>query len=420
MSTSDYLLQIPEKAGVYLFKDHLKNIIYVGKAKSLKKRVRSYFQKTYDWKISALLEEHECVDFILTKNETEALLLEAQLIKQHQPKYNVLLKSGQPFLYVLITNDNSPSVELVRNKKKKGTYFGPFLHKRQARSAYRYLMETFRLEKCTVNIEGGCLRYHIGICAGTCRADFNPQDYLFRIHLAQNLLKGNFKEAQQQITEHIKIAVKERKYEKAQHLHEYLQNLEAIFETLKTKFTETKYEKEMAVVTAPIARLHFQPDYSLAHKIQERLQLEKPISRIDCFDISHFQSNFIVGSCIRFTDGIPDKSYFRRFKIRTLTTQNDYAALQEIITRRYKNKGELPDLVLIDGGKGQLSAAQEVLKNVYIASLAKREETLFMDQFPHGILLHSTDDVGKLLISLRDYAHHFAISYHRLKRYKAE
>jgi len=142
------------------------------------------------------------------------------------------------------------------------------------------------------------------------------------------------------------------------------------------------------------------------------------VNTIDCFDISHFQGHSIVGSCVRFTHGKPDKNKFRRFKIKYLTDQNDYAALQEIVLRRYADSAELPDLILIDGGKGQLSAVQKVLTGVYIVSLAKKEELLFSSYFPQGIALTVHEDVGKILIALRDYAHHFAISYHRLLRSK--
>ena len=153
-----------------------------------------------------------------------------------------------------------------------------------------------------------------------------------------------------------------------------------------------------------------------AQEIQTFLHLKKAPISIDCFDISHFQSRYIVGSCVRFTNGVPDKNKFRRFKITSLTTQNDYAALQEIVTRRYKKPEDIPDLVVIDGGKGQRNAVLEVFKDAPCVSLAKREEILFSDAHPQGRQLFVNEPVGKLFISLRDYAHHFAISYHRLLR----
>ena len=186
---------------------------------------------------------------------------------------------------------------------------------------------------------------------------------------------------------------------------------------MKAKFTDTKYEKEVFLATIPIWK-KTEKDQSLAKKIQVTLNLSVAPVTIDCFDISHFQSRYIVGSCIRFEHGIPDKNNFRRFKIRTLTEQNDYAALQEIVTRRYKNKNNIPDLIVIDGGKGQLHAVRNVLPCALIVSLAKREERLFTPNNPEGIKLNQSSDVGKFFIGLRDYAHHFAISYHRNRRNK--
>lgn len=406
---------LPLTSGIYLFKDISQQIMYIGKAKSIRKRVQTYFNKTMDWKVAALLQEFASIDYIQTKTETEALLLEAQLIKKYQPKYNVLLKSGQPFLYILF-GIHARTVELVRNKKKKGIYFGPFLHKRQARSAYRYLMETFQLERCNVKIDGGCLRYHIGLCAGTCRSDFDESIYIFRLELAKSLLQGNYRESLKQLAEQLQNAVNHKQYEKARQLHAFQQHLDVIFETLKTKFSETKYVKDIARVTSPGALPNIKYE-ALALQVQESLHLQRPVNTIDCFDISHFQSKAIVGSCIRFIDGKPEKNKFRRFLVRTLYEQNDYAALQEIVQRRYKDNHDYPDLILIDGGKGQLSSVLKVIKDkVPVASLAKKEETLFMSYIPHGILLRVHEPVGKLLIALRDYAHHFAITYHRLRR----
>ncbi|MGE0206582.1 MAG: GIY-YIG nuclease family protein [Candidatus Babeliales bacterium] len=409
---------IPTSPGIYLFKNKDNTIIYIGKAKSLKKRVNSYFLNYHkDWKIKALIDEHTSIDHIVTKTEPEALLLEAQLIKQHQPKYNVLLKSGQPFVYLLFTAEPLPQLELVRNKKKKGTYFGPFLHKKQARSVYSYLLRTFRLEWCKTKIKEGCLRYHIDLCVGNCRQDFNPDEYLFRIELTKDILKGHYEKSLKDLKERITLHSKNFEFEKAKNLHEYVQNLDTIFATLKTKFSDKKYEHDVFIATMPLAHKK-EPDLKLAEELQAFLQHHDPIKTVDCFDISHFQGNYIVGSCVRFTYGVPDKHHFRHFKIKTLVQQNDYAALQEIVSRRYKNPAEIPDLIVIDGGKGQLSAVKAILPAAPLVSLAKREERLFTGYNPEGILLNQKTEVGKFFIALRDYAHHFAISYHRKRRNK--
>lgn len=408
---------LPALPGVYLFKKD-DQLLYVGKAKVLRKRVASYFQKKHqDWKIEALLQEYTSIEHIVTKNEVEAELLEAQLISRYKPKYNVLLRSGQPFLYILFTTDELSELELVRNKKKKGTYFGPFIHKQKARSAYKYLIETFRLYLCHKKIAGGCLHYHLGICAGMCRSDFDQEGYLFRLSLALQLLKGNYKQSLAALKKHVAEATAKLQFEKAKVLYDYLQNLEDIFQTIKTKFSEEKYATETFLVTEPhVPKLTAQKE--LAGQVQQFLGLSKPIEMIDCFDVSHIQGRFIVGSCIRFTNGKPDKNKFRRFRIKTLAGQDDYAALQEIVSRRYRDPLELPDLIVVDGGKGQLNAVKDLVGNTPLAALAKREERLFSNNYPQGVLLDKQSDVGLLFLALRDYAHHFAISYHKKRRSK--
>jgi len=417
--------RFPRQPGVYLFKDKESQIIYIGKATSLRDRVRSYFSKERhnDLKVHSLIEEHESIDYIATKTEMEASLLEAHLIAKHQPKFNVLLKNGQPFLYILFTNSTLPTMEIVRNKKKKGIYFGPFLHKMKARSVYNFLTKTFRLNMCNKKIEHGCLAYHIGTCAGNCRNDFDINEYRLRLALAMDVLKGNNKEYTQKIKEQIEVYSKQLAFEKAQHLHKYLTDLDYIFQNIRLRFSPSKYATDVYVALNPL-ECYTQTDKqttndrpSINTQLQQFLKLEKPIQTIDCFDISHFQSSSLVGSCIRFTDGKPDKNKFRRFKIRTLKKQNDYAALQEIVTRRYKNN-DLPDVILIDGGKGQLNAIKKLGLETVCVSLAKKEELLFGDMFAEGIKLDVKTDIGKLLIALRDYAHHFAIGYHRIRRNK--
>lgn len=409
---------VPKLTGVYLFKDAQEAIIYIGKAKNLHHRVSSYFQKySTDWKIKQLIDEYADVDYILTSTETESLLLEAELVQKYKPKFNVLLKEGQPFLYILFTPSEIPIVELVHNKKKKGTYFGPFLQKGPARKTYQFLMQTFRLNLCNKKIDLGCLDYHLGNCAGNCKKDFDMTDYIFRVDLAKKALKNNQEEFIQNIKDQMSLYSSSFAFEKAQRLNEYLQNVDTIFTTLNMHFSTDKFATDIFVASTP-RPYTAQHDDNINIELQKFFGFTTPIRTIDCFDISHFQSSYLVGSCVRFTDGKPEKSMFRHFNIKTLTEQNDYAALQEIIQRRYKNKTDLPDLIVIDGGKGQLSAAYAVLPDAPMVSLAKREEIMYGPQFPEGIHLDVHTNVGKLLIALRDYAHHFAINYHRLKRKK--
>lgn len=416
--TPEIVKKLPTLSGIYVFKDKNGGIIYIGKAKNLRQRVSSYFNKqTEDWKVQELVKEHATIEHIITKNEIEALLLEAQLIKTYKPKYNVLLKSGNPFLYILVSTDKLPELKLVRTKKEKGSYFGPFLQKHKARSVYEFLLRTLRLRLCSASIEQGCLEYHMNKCAGNCLSSFNKEAYLTRLTFAQRLLEGNYEACESFLKEEIQKHNRSLEFEVSKNLSKYLYSLESIFATLKTGFTETKYAKDISVVTTHIAYKAEQPLEALS-ELQALLGIQYPIESIDCFDISHFQSSFIVGSSIRFTHGIPDKNQFRRFKIKSLIEQNDYAALQEIVQRRYKNLNDIPDVILIDGGKGQLNAVQEVFPKALCISLAKKEELLFTPRHPQGIHLSLHTAAGKLLIALRDYAHHFAVSYHKTLRSK--
>lgn len=412
-------LNLPSMPGIYLFKDANNAIIYIGKAKSLRTRVRSYFKTPHtDWKVESLMTEYGSMEFIITKSEMEALLLEASLIREHKPKFNVLLKTGQPFLYIFVTNDELPQITLVRNKKERGTYFGPFLQKGQTRSAYRYLIQTFKLFMCNKTIENGCLDYHLGLCAGNCKKEFNKEDYKFRVQLAIDALKSNHAAFLKSVKAKIAEYNAQLAFEKSKRMHEYLLNLDTIFTTIRTRFSLVRFEDALVDATAPRKYVPARAQEA-GDDVQQLLNLPSAPKTIDCFDISHFQSSYLVGSCIRFTNGIPDKNKFRRFKIKTLVEQNDYAALAEIVSRRYKDPAELPDLILIDGGKGQLSAVTHLVPNTPCISLAKREETIFGTQFPEGKKLDIQTPAGQLLIALRDYAHHFAVTYHRTRRRKA-
>ena len=416
--TPDYIKKLPKLPGIYVFKDKESGIIYIGKAKSLHSRVISYFRRQNDdWKVQELIKEHTTVEYILTKNEIEALLLEAQLIRTYKPKYNVLLKNTNPFMYLLISQEKLPQLKLVRTKKEKGIYFGPFLYKQKARSVYEYLMRTLRLRLCSAKIENGCLDYHLKRCAGNCLKNFDREEYIMRIQLAQRLLEGNYKACKNLLLQQVKEHNTKMEFEISKKLSAYLVDLDLIFQTLKTGFTQTKYVKDISEITTPL-RQKIERPLKAFEELQKLLNLPQVPQTIDCFDISHFQSSYLVGSCIRFLHGMPEKNKFRRFRIKTLTEQNDYAALKEIVQRRYRDPQELPDIVLIDGGKGQLSAVKDLFPSVCFISLAKKEEILFSSLHPEGIALDPQSAGGQILMYLRDYAHHFAVSYHKVLRSK--
>jgi excinuclease ABC subunit C len=234
---------IPTRPGVYFFKNAVGEILYIGKAKNLRSRIRSYFRKsTYDWKVESLIAEYALIDFVETVSDMEALLLEATLIKEHKPKFNVLLKTGNPFVYILFTSQPIPEMKLARNKKEKGIYYGPFVSKKEARSVFDFLRRTLRLHICNQCIDGGCLDYHLGVCAGRCLGSFDVNEYKTRLDIAQELLDSNIKRARELIVNQMQAFNEAREYEKARNLSVYLENLEPLLASLKTHFHERKYE----------------------------------------------------------------------------------------------------------------------------------------------------------------------------------
>lgn len=423
----------PASPGVYFFKDSNNAILYIGKAKNLKKRLTSYFSSS-DFKVIELLQQAIDIEFVTTNNEIEALFLEAQLIKQHQPSFNRLLKAGNPYIYIFFSQDASKlsTISIVRFKKKKGNYFGPFLTKKDALFVVEYLKKSLQLTICNKKIETGCLQYHINICAGSCKSDFDTEFYTFRLNLAQQILDDRYEQAIDQLHQEIKLNNINLNFERSAHLAKYLQSLQAIVQTLQALQT-TKFSN-LPTYVASLEKPHNQKvidehasHINLLSALKKRLGLKKIPYTIDCFDISHMQSQSIVGSCVRFLNGKPDKKKFRHFGIKSLIEQNDYAALCEIVARRYKKIEDFPDLIMIDGGRGQLNATQHLAGPAEIISLAKttaelpgvrqsQTGTIFFKDQEKTIELDIHQDTDRLLLQIRDYAHHFAISYHRKKQ----
>jgi len=401
--------KLPLLPGVYFFRNKEGEIIYIGKAKSIKVRVASYFKnKIDDWKIKGIVAECETVEYQVTHNEVAALILEAEMIKKYKPRFNLLLKFGSPFVYLLFQEVPYPDLVITRILKKNSIFLGPFMNKKALRRILFFLQTTFQLYRCNKTISNGCLHYHLGLCAGSCRTDFNETDYRKRLKLAYSVLTDNHDSFIQLITDQIKAYNKEHAFEKALSWADYLKQARLIFDAIADSCDSEKFDRYNKKTLLKV-------DPLLSQSLKKFLDLNNPVNIIDCFDISHFQSQALVGSCIRFVDGVPEPSFFRHFIIESMTEQNDYAALQEIITRRYADDS-LPDLILIDGGKGQLSAIKKIFPQASLAALAKREERLFCDRFPDGIILDKHSKLGLLLIEIRNYTHHFAISYHRKRR----
>lgn len=397
---------LPKNAGVYIFRNKAEQIIYIGKAKSIAKRIASYFNNPDEFKVGMILQEAITLETIPVESELEALHLEADLIKKYQPKYNTLLKEGNPFIYLFFSQEKIPTISIVRTKRKKGTYIGPFLSKKAAHSVFNFLIETFKLKLCKKKIKHGCLQYHIGICAGYCSPDFDLEFYKLRFELAKYLVNKEPERASIIIDEEIKKASKELKFERAKKLLEYKKNFEIFSQTIQ----------KLATMPSRKQKQDDSKNLDLLIAIQKRLHLKHVPYVIDCFDISHLQSQAIVGSCIRYVDGSPEPNSFRRFQVKTLIQQDDYAALKEIVQRRYKGNKNYPNLIIVDGGKGQINAIKPYIGTAELVGLAKREETIITADLLSYIKLDAHRPEDLLLIQIRDKTHHFAISYHRKKR----
>lgn len=397
---------LPQNPGVYIFRNKQEQIIYIGKAKSIAKRIASYFNNPDELKVEMILQEATTLETIPVSSELEALHLEAELVKKYQPKYNTLLKEGNPFIYLFFSQEKLPILTIVRTKRKKGTYVGPFLSKKAAHSVFNFLIETFKLKLCKKKIPHGCLQYHIGICAGYCSDEFDLEFYKLRFELAKFLVSKEPEKANLIIDKEIQKAFQELKFERAKKLLEYKKNFEIFAQTVQ----------KLAVMPSRRKKQNDSKNLELLIAIQKRLGLKHIPYVIDCFDISHLQSQAIVGSCIRYVDGNPEPNSFRRFQIKSLIQQDDYAALQEIVQRRYKDGQNFPNLIIVDGGKGQINAIKPYIGTAELVGLAKKEETIISANLLNFIKLdhHRPEDL--LLLQIRDKTHNFAISYHRKKR----
>lgn len=398
---------LPLTSGVYLMKDADGAIIYVGKAVSLRERVLSYFRTRppIQSKTNLLVAAIADINFIETASEAEALILEASLIKEYDPKYNIELRDDKSYPYIVITNEKFPRVFIDRpHEKIKGyKYFGPYVAVSLIREALTIIRKIFHFRTCQPFPEKECLDYHIGLCEAPCIGKISTSDYAKNIHKVILILEGKKDDLYRGLKEEMEDLVKEKKFEEAAKVRDQLQAIGALYSGTQ----DINYFKE-------------------AEQLQRALNLPRLPERIETFDISNIMGNQAVGSMVSFLNGKPDKKNYRRFKIREVAGIDDFQMIAEIVRRRYlrlKNEGVLyPDLIVIDGGKGQLSAAVDELKklnvDIPIISLAKKEEEIFLPNRRNSIKLSHQSLGLKLLQRVRDEAHRFAVSYHRLLREK--
>ena len=546
----DILMQkvagLPTKPGIYIYRNASNTIIYVGKAKNLRNRVKSYFQdRPMDAKTKALIRYIHDVEIIVTDTETEALLLENNLIKEYRPKYNILLKDDKTYPSIRITNEEFPRIFSTRTIIRDGSqYFGPYTDGKYLYHLLKTLRTIFPLRSCDFplskqNIIAGkykvCLDYHIQKCNGPCAAHESKEEYGMHIKQAIQFLNGKTREVEKMMEERMNKFAEDLRFEEAAMIRNRLQMLREYVSKQKIVSTDLidrdifaiaiidddacivilnirdgkmvgkrhffiaqaggREEKELLRVALEryylesdaipeeillpieiededydlkwlnmkkgstieisipkigdkkkvigmaetnamflVRELHLQRaarDQALPRGIailQQDLRLARAPRRIECFDNSHIQGTDYVSSMVVFLDGKPKKSDYRKFKLGSFEGNDDFAAMKEVVRRRYDKVPEdlmtLPDLIVIDGGKGQLSAAMEILqglehmKNIPVIGLAKRLEEIVLPGQSDTMLLPRTSTGLRLLQAIRDEAHRFAITYHRTLRDK--
>ena len=417
---------IPHKPGVYLHKDRFGTVIYVGKALDLRKRVSQYFQSSrrmgWDLKFNALVEAICDFDVHVVRSEPEALLLESKLIKEFKPRFNVSLRDDKRYLMLKVNlNDPVPNFTFTRLKKDDGArYFGPFVNSVGLRNTVALARRQFNLRGCRVFTPGEadykhCLYGHLKYCTAPCVGNVNREQYLAQVASACDFLEGQCREMQGRLEDEMKKAAAARDFEKAAALRDLIADL---------KKTWAKTEKfERVPYTLPVS---LEPERDLG-ALAALLGLAAPPQTIEGFDISNISGTFAVASLVSFKNGRPDRANYRRFKIKSVVGQDDFAGMAEVVQRRYarlQREGRpLPDLILIDGGRGQLNAAGAELKKLGLAhlailGLAKEFEEIYLPDKTVPLRPGLDHPAVKLLQRLRDECHRVANSYNAQLRLK--
>ncbi len=529
---------IPVDPGIYKYYDDRNTLLYVGKAKSLRKRVSSYFIKTFtSYKTYELVQRIRRIEFTIVDSEQDAFLLENSLIKQFQPRYNINLKDDKSYPYIVIKKEPFPRVFLTRRKIEDGSeYLGPFTSVAKVRELLNFVRANIQLRTCKLNLTESnirknkfkvCLEYHLGNCKGPCEGLQTAEDYQAGLLQLKNILKGNLTPVIQHFKTEMRAAAEKMAYEKAEiirkkieHLEQYqarsviitnkLSNVDAfsllrdndqayvnylmvqngtIVQThtsqLETHLDETdeeilafaigqlrttfnslsteivapfpiEYDEPGVIITIPkggdkkklldlseknvnyfreeinkkkILKLEGKDDMErkkVLYQLQDDLQLPELPAHIECFDNSNFQGSFPVSAMVCFRDGVPSKKDYRHFNVKTVQGINDFATMKEVVYRRYKRlfdeQEPFPQLVIIDGGKGQLGAALESIEalglqgRMTVVGLAKNEEEIFFPGDQESVKLPYNSESLKLIRRIRDEVHRFGITFHRKKR----
>ncbi len=422
---------LPTGCGLYFMKGGGDKVLYIGKAKNLRSRVASYFQPGSDLigtrgpKIAEMAAKVEAIDFVETANEVDAVLQEARLIKDIRPPYNTDLVDDKTFPYLeIITSDDFPGVYITRKPRSKGSrLFGPFTGARDLRDALVVLQKIFKFRTCKLDIKATdpkrrffrpCLLYSIKQCAAPCGAKIEKQQYRKIVQDLIRFLRSKRSTILRQLKKQMVEAAEKFEYENAAMLRDRIRLIERLDRRGKP---EENIQPEV-FASEPTEALE---------QLQEILGAAEPVRIIEGIDVANISGAQAVGSLVKFIDGKPFKSGYRRFKIKTVKGIDDYAMIAEVVKRRYKYAlaGEelWPDLVLIDGGLGHLHAAEKAFRQMdapipQIASIAKREEEIFLRGSSTSLKLPARSPARRLLQYVRDEAHRFAQHYHHLLRSK--
>jgi excinuclease ABC subunit C len=417
---------LPGAPGVYMFKDCAGRVLYIGKAKNLKNRVRSYFSgNPPDPKIPRMLAVSASIEHVVLPGEVDALLLESRLIKDLQPKYNRALKDGKSYPFVAIEREKDfPRVQITRGREKKNfTYIGPFTDARSLRSALRILQQIFAFRTCAIEIETDkkahmrrrpCLLYNVGFCLGPCAGRVSKEEYAFALQGLKKVLQGRKETLFKDLKRAMRDASARLEFEKAAALRDRIEALKSL--SKRSKHGDLHTPETLAV----------NPKEGAA-SLKENLGLAFLPRVLDGIDIATLMGGESVGSIVRFIDGLPCKDEYRRYRIKTVEGMDDYAMMREVVTRRFARveRGEetAPDILLLDGGKGQLAVALEALKDFKVRprlalALAKSEEKIYIEGRNNAVVLSKNTSALRLLMHVRDEAHRFAGHYHRILRRK--
>ena len=404
------IAQLPQAPGVYIFKDAEGKIIYIGKAKSLKKRVQSYFNRLLSAKTQVMVSKIADFEYRPAASPSQAQLMESALIKEHLPQYNISLKDDKSFPLIRITGEDFPIVSICRRKKalKNDTslYFGPYTDAGLLRQALKAIRRVFGFRSCKQLPRTMCLYGRINLCPAPCICKVSRSDYRDTIKDIIMFLESKHSQLIDKLSLKMHEAARRRDFEEAARVRDQINALAAVTAT-----------------AAPLAAIALTQSEDLG----KALGLQRTPKRIEAFDISDIFGKEACGSMVSFYKGLPDKNHYRRFRIKTVAGIDDYKMLAEVVARRYsrllKEKLPLPDLILIDGGKGHLLTAGKELEKlglqIPLVSIAKDRENIYTKEKAQPLRFASEGPALNLIRRIRDEAHRFALSYHHVLRRKS-